>query len=118
LTGRPRGDLDRAEENRLVSADLASVINAVLSAPFVRTASVGLDQKGSLEYRVGTCFAPNLCFDTTTVSDDTETRLRARFSLSIGDDLVCEGTLRRSEGGARTDDDAYEARCRYRIPLE
>ena len=81
ITGKPRGDLDRAQESRVVSADLANVINTVLSAPFVRTASVGVDQKGNLEYRLGTCFAPNLCFDTTTVSDDTETTLRAKFSL-------------------------------------
>lgn len=119
ITGKPRGDLDRAQESRVVSADLAGFINAVLSAPFVRTASVGLDQKGGLEYRVGTCFAPNLCFDTTTVSDDTETTLRAKFSLSIGDDVVCEGTLKRSDTGATTtSQETYEARCRYRIPLE
>jgi len=118
ITGKPRGDLDRAQESRVVSADLANVINTVLSAPFVRTASVGVDQKGGLEYRVGTCFAPNLCFDTTTVSDDTETTLRAKFSLSIGDDVVCEGTLRRSDTGATTAQETYEARCRYRIPLE
>lgn len=119
ITGKPRGDLDRAQQSRVVSADLAGFINAVLSAPFVRTASVGLDQKGGLEYRVGTCFAPNLCFDTTTVSDDTETTLRAKFSLSIGDDVVCEGTLKRSDTGATTtSQETYEARCRYRIPLE
>jgi len=118
ITGKPRGDLDRAQESRVVSADLANVINTVLSAPFVRTASVGVDQKGGLEYRVGTCFAPNLCFDTTTVSDDTETTLRAKFSLSIGDDVVCEGTLKRSDTGATTSQETYEARCRYRIPLE
>ncbi len=118
ITGKPRGDLDRAQESRVVSADLANVINTVLSAPFVRTASVGVDQKGNLEYRLGTCFAPNLCFDTTTVSDDTETTLRAKFSLSIGDDVVCEGTLKRSDTGATTAQETYEARCRYRIPLE
>lgn len=118
ITGKPRGDLDRAQESRVVSADLANVINTVLSAPFVRTASVGVDQKGGLEYRVGTCFAPNLCFDTTTVSDDTETTLRAKFSLAIGDDVVCEGTLKRSDTGATTAQETYEARCRYRIPLD
>ncbi len=117
LTGKPRNDIDRAQESRLVSADLSNVINTILAAPFVRRASVGLDQKGGLEYRVGTCFAPNLCFDTTTISDDTETTLRARFSLSIGDDVVCEGTLRRSDG-VTTTEETYEARCRYRIPLE
>ena len=104
--------------SRVVSADLANVINTVLSAPFVRTASVGVDQKGGFEYRVGTCFAPNLCFDTTTLSDDTETTLRAKFSLSIGDDVVCEGTLKRSDTGATSAQETYQARCRYRIPLE
>lgn len=118
ITGKPRGDLDRAQESQLVSADLANVINTVLSAPFVRRASVGVDQKGGLEYRVGTCFAPGLCFDTTTVSDDTETTLRAKFSLAIGDDVVCEGTLKRSDGAATATQDTYQARCRYRIPLE
>lgn len=118
ITGKPRGDLDRAQESRVVSADLANVINTVLSAPFVRTASVGVDQKGGFEYRVGTCFAPNLCFDTTTLSDDTETTLRAKFSLSIGDDVVCEGTLKRSDTGATSAQETYQARCRYRIPLE
>lgn len=118
ITGKPRGDLDRAQESQLVSADLATVINDVLSAPFVRRASVGVDQKGGLEYRLGTCFAPGLCFDTTTVSDDTETTLRAKFSLAIGDDVVCEGTLRRSDGAATSTQDTYQARCRYRIPLE
>lgn len=118
ITGKPRGDLDRAQESQLVSADLATVINNVFSAPFVRRASVGVDQKGGLEYRLGTCFAPGLCFDTTTVSDDTETTLRAKFSLAIGDDVVCEGTLRRSDGAATSTQDTYQARCRYRIPLE
>lgn len=118
ITGKPRGDLDRAQESQLVSADLANVINNVFSAPFVRRASVGVDQKGGLEYRLGTCFAPGLCFDTTTVSDDTETTLRAKFSLAIGDDVVCEGTLRRSDGAATSTQDTYQARCRYRIPLE
>lgn len=118
ITGKPRGDLDRAQESQLVSADLATVINDVFSAPFVRRASVGVDQKGGLEYRLGTCFAPGLCFDTTTVSDDTETTLRAKFSLAIGDDVVCEGTLRRSDGAATSTQDTYQARCRYRIPLE
>lgn len=118
ITGKPRGDLDRAQESQLVSADLATVINNVFSAPFVRRASVGVDQRGGLEYRLGTCFAPGLCFDTTTVSDDTETTLRAKFSLAIGDDVVCEGTLRRSDGAATSTQDTYQARCRYRIPLE
>ncbi len=117
LTGKPRGDLDRAQESRVVSADLAAVINGVLSAPFVKTASVGVGQKGAMEYRVGTCFAPNLCFDTTTVADDTETSLRARFSLALGDNLVCEGTLRRSDAATTTNQQTYQARCRYRIPL-
>jgi hypothetical protein len=117
LTGKPRGDLDRAQESRVVSADLAGVINGLLSAPFVRTASVGVGQKGAMEYRVGTCFAPNLCFDTTTVADDTETTLRARFSLLLGDNLVCEGTLRRSDAATTTNQQTYQARCRYRIPL-
>lgn len=117
LTGKPRGDLDRAQESRVVSADLAAVINGVLSAPFVKTASVGVGQKGAMEYRVGTCFATNLCFDTTTVADDTETSLRARFSLALGDNLVCEGTLRRSDAATTTNQQTYQARCRYRIPL-
>jgi len=117
LTGKPRGDLDRAQESRVVSADLAAVINGVLSAPFVKTASVGVGQKGAMEYRVGTCFAANLCFDTTTVAADAETTLRARFSLLLGDNLVCEGTLRRSDAATTTNQQTYQARCRYRIPL-
>ncbi len=117
LTGKPRGDLDRAEESRVVSADLATVLNGVLAAPFLRTASVGVGQKGALEYRVGTCLAPNLCFDTTTIAADTETTLRARFSLALGDQLVCEGTLRRSDANTTTNQQTYQARCRYRVPL-
>ncbi len=117
ITGKPRGDLDRAEESRVVSADLATVLNGVLAAPFLRTASVGVGQKGALEYRVGTCLAPNLCFDTTTIAADSETTLRARFSLALGDQLVCEGMLRRSDATTATNQQTYQARCRYRIPL-
>jgi hypothetical protein len=117
LTGKPRGDLDRAEESRVVSADLATVLNSVLASPFLRTASVGVGQRGALEYRVGTCLAPNLCFDTTTVAGESETTLRARFSLALGDQLVCEGTLRRSDTTTTTNQQTYQARCRYRLPL-
>ena len=66
--------------------------------------------------RSSTCFAPNLCVDTTTVSDDTETTLRAKFSLSIGDDFDCEGTLRRRGASATSSEETYEALCRYRLP--
>ncbi|MCC6621267.1 MAG: translocation/assembly module TamB domain-containing protein [Deltaproteobacteria bacterium] len=118
LTGKPRGDLDRAQESRVVSADIATFLNTVFAAPFVKTASIAVSQQGALEYRVGTCFAPNLCFDTTTVAAETETTLRARFSLNIGDDLVCEGALRRSDASTTSAQETYEARCRYRIPLE
>jgi len=118
LTGKPRGDLDRAQESRVVSADIATFLNTVFAAPFVKTASIAVGQQGALEYRLGTCFAPNLCFDTTTVSAETETTLRAKFSLTIGDDLVCEGALRRSDASTTSSQETYEARCRYRIPLE
>jgi hypothetical protein len=118
LTGKPRGDLDRAQESRIVGADLATFLNNVFSAPFVKTASIAVGQQGAVETRLGTCFAPNLCFDTTTVSADTETTLKAKFSLSIGDDTVCEGALRRSDASTTTLQETYEARCRYRIPLE
>ncbi|MFO0749582.1 MAG: translocation/assembly module TamB domain-containing protein [Myxococcota bacterium] len=118
LTGKPRGDLDRAQESRVFSADLANVLNTVFKAPFVKTASVAVGQQGNLEYRLGTCFAPNLCFDTTTVNSDAETTLKAKFSLTIGDNLVCEGTLSRSDVATTTLQETYEARCRYRIPLE
>jgi hypothetical protein len=94
------------------------VLNTVFAAPFVKTASVGVGQAGSLEYRVGTCFAPNLCLDTTTVSADTETTVRAKLSFTLGDNLVCEGTLRRSDTTTSANQKTYEARCRYRIPLE
>ena len=118
ITGKPRSELDRAQESGVVSADLANVLNAVFASPFVKTASVGVGQAGSLEYRVGTCFAPNLCLDTTTVAADTETTIRAKLSFTLGDNLVCEGTLRRSDTATSANQKTYEARCRYRIPLE
>ena len=119
LTGRPRRELDRSTGSSVVTADLAAIFNDVLKAPFVRTAAVGLSREGDLRADVGTCFGPDLCFSTTAVQETTETTLRARFRLHLGDDLTCDGTLRRSDTAATTStEETYEARCRYRIPLD
>ncbi len=118
LTGKPRrNDLDRSRSDRVITADLAETLNDVLKSPFLRTASVGLNVRGDQEYTVGTCFSPDLCFRGTAVRETTETRLQARFRLQLGDNLTCDGTLRRSDAATSTED-SYRARCRYRIPLD
>ncbi|TNF26655.1 MAG: hypothetical protein EP329_20895 [Deltaproteobacteria bacterium] len=120
LTGRPRRELDRSTGTAVFTTDLAAVLNDVLKAPFIRTAAVGLSPGGDLRADVGTCFGRDLCFTTTAVQETTETTLRARFRLHLGDDLTCDGTLRRSDTAVTTTatQEKYEARCRYRIPLD
>jgi|GEM_PF-1598319 len=119
LTGRPQRELDRSTGISVVTTDLAAILNDVLKAPFIRTAAVGLSPGGDLRADVGTCFGRDLCFSTTAVQETTETTLRARFRLHLGDDLTCDGTLRRSDTTLTTaTQEKYEARCRYRIPLD
>jgi len=120
ITGRPRRDLDRATGASLVTADIAGVLSDILQAPFVRTVAVGLGREGDLRADVATCFGRDLCFTTSAVQEPTETTLRARFRLRLGDALTCDGTLRRSDAIRRraSSGENYEARCRYRIPLD
>ncbi|MCA9517745.1 MAG: translocation/assembly module TamB domain-containing protein [Myxococcales bacterium] len=120
LTGRPRRELDRASGASLFTADLAGLVNEALKSPFVKTVSVGLGAEGDVRADVGTCFGPDLCITGTAVQETTETTLRARFRLRLGDDVTCDGTLRRSDTSTRStvSNETYEARCRYRIPLE
>lgn len=120
LTGRPRRELDRATGASLFTADLAGIVNEALKSAFVRTVAVGFGPEGDVRADVGTCFGPDLCITGTAVQETTETTLRARFRLRLGDDVTCDGTLRRSDTSTRRSvtDETYEARCRYRIPLD
>lgn len=119
LTGRPRRELDRSQGYSLVAADLGDFFRNVLKAPFVQTASVGVGPQGDVRTRIGTCFGKDLCFRGTAVQETTETEVKAGFTLQLGDDLICDGTARRRDATTTLDsDETYEARCRYRIPLD
>ena len=119
FTGKPRADDVAAREDNLFSLDIGRFFNALLAAPFVDAVNFGLTQEGFVDTEVITRFGRDLRLRTRAVQEaGNATRLNARFQFHISDSVVLEGSVDRTTGSSTTAADTYEARIKYRIPLD
>ncbi len=117
LTGRPRDDGGQVQDALGVSYDFGDLLTNIIKAPLFEALNVrvGSDLTVSTDLRSRLGRAMEL--RTQVVQDPTETRVSAGFDFEIADSLTLEGRLQRTE---RSDNptQAYEARLKYRIPLD
>jgi len=119
FTGKPRAEDVAAREDNLFSLDVGRFFNALLAAPFVDAVNFGLTQEGFVDTEVITRFGRDLRLRTRAVQEaGNATRLNARFQFHISDSIVLEGSVDRTTGTSTTAADTYEARIKYRIPLD
>ena len=116
LTGKPRG-VERSRDNELFSLDLAGLVSAILKAPFIDDVNVTLTQTGGTGIGLGTVFGRMLKLRTRAVQETTETRVSAGFEFRISDAISMEGRLLRIDS-TTSPSQTYEARLKYRIPLD
>ena len=95
-------------------------VNKLLKAPFVDAVKLGLTQEGFVDTQIVTKFGRDVSLRTRAVQEAGDsTRLSARFEFRLTDDIVLEGRAVRSTGNDFTNaNERYEARIKYRIPLD
>lgn len=120
VTGKPLQDQTSAFEDNLFSFDLGSFVNRLLKAPFVDAVRLGLTQEGFVDTQIVTKFGRDVSLRTRAVQEAGDsTRLSARFEFRLTDNVVLEGRAIRSTGNDFVNNnDRYEARIKYRIPLD
>ncbi len=120
VTGKPLRDTASAREDTLFSFDFGNFVNKLLKAPFVDAVKLGLTQEGFVDTQIVTKFGRDVSLRTRAVQEAGDsTRLSARFEFRLTDDIVLEGRAVRSTGNDFTNaNERYEARIKYRIPLD
>lgn len=117
LTGRPRDDGGQVQDALGVSYDFGELLTNIIKAPLFEALNVrvGSDLTVSTDLRSRLGRAMEL--RTRVVQDPTETRVSAGFDFEIADSLTLEGRLQRTER-SENPTQTYEARLKYRIPLD
>ncbi len=104
----------------LVTEDMTNLVTNLLLSPFVDAIRFGISPSGGMNAEVEAHLGSRLRFETQVLQETGGSRYRAGFQVRLTDRLFLEGRMRAveqstdpSEVGRR-----YEAKLRYRIPIE
>lgn len=116
LTGRPRDESGSIKDRVGLSVDLGRLVNDIIKSPIVEALNITVGAESvttRMIYRLGRAVR----LKTRVVQEATETRVSAGFTFQLSDSLSLEGALQRTDRSANPTQ-TYEARFKYRIPLE
>lgn len=104
----------------LVTEDMTNLVTNLFLSPFVDAIRFGVSPSGGVSAEVEAHLGSRLRFETEVLQETGGSRYRAGFQVRLTDRLFLEGRMRAveqstdpSEVGRR-----YEAKLRYRIPIE
>lgn len=104
----------------LVTEDMTNLVTNLFLSPFVDAIRFGVSPSGGVNAEVEAHLGSRLRFETQVLQETGGSRYRAGFQVRLTDRLFLEGRMRAveqstdpSEVGRR-----YEAKLRYRIPIE
>ena len=117
LTGSPRTESASLQDSLGISFDFSQFISSVLKAPFVEAFKARVGPQGTVTTQIVTEFGRAVQLHTKVTQAATETRVRAGFQFQLSDNLSLEGTLQRTDR-AQNPTQTYEARFKYRIPID
>lgn len=116
LTGRPRDESGSIQDRVGLSVDFGRLVNDIIKSPIVEALNITVGAESvttRMIYRLGRAVR----LKTRVVQEATETRVSAGFTFQLSDALSLEGALQRTDRSANPTQ-TYEARFKYRIPLE
>lgn len=116
LTGRPRDESGSIKDRVGLSVDFGRLVNDIIKSPIVEALNITVGAESvttRMIYRLGRAVR----LKTRVVQEATETRVSAGFTFQLSDSLSLEGALQRTDRSANPTQ-TYEARFKYRIPLE
>jgi hypothetical protein len=121
-TGLPpgQGDSEASEGGGTVSLfadEVASVLAQTLLGVIIDDVKVGVGLQGSLDWQLRKTFGRNLRVSVAGSQGTTGQRVQPRFEFRISEHLSLEGSLRYQEA-EQSSGQTYEAKLRYRIPLD
>ena len=117
LTGSPRTESASLQDSLGISFDFSQFLSSVLKAPFFEAFKARVGPQGTVTTQIVTEFGRAVQLHTKVTQAATETRVRAGFQFQLSDNLSLEGTLQRTDR-AQNPTQTYEARFKYRIPID
>jgi hypothetical protein len=116
--GAPGDEASRGGAMVNIFADqLASLLAGTLLGVFIDTVNVGISLTGGLDWQLRKSFGKNLRVSVAGFQDATGQRVEPRFELRITERLSLEGSMR-YQNLEQFSGQTYEAKLRYRIPLD
>ena len=117
LTGSPRSESASLQDSLGISFDFKVLLSSLLKAPFFEAFKARVGPQGTVTTQIVTEFGRAVQLHTKVTQAATETRVRAGFQFQLSDNLSLEGTLQRTDR-AQNPTQTYEARFKYRIPID
>jgi len=117
LTGSPRDESTSLQDSLGISFDFSEFLSGVLKAPFFEAFKARVGPQGTVTTKIVTEFGRAVQLHTKVTQAASETRVRAGFQFQLSDNLSLEGTLQRTDH-AQNPTQTYEARFKYRIPID
>lgn len=119
LTGKPLAEGAESRDDNLFSFDVGSFVDRLLKAPFDYSVFVGSTLDLGFDIELYTRFGRDFSLRTRATQESTDsTRLTAGFQFKLSDDILLEGTVDRTTATTTTATETYEAKLKYRIPLD
>lgn len=124
LTGSTRRELAEGRTSvfdlGLVTEDVTNLVTNLLLSPFVDAIRFGVSPSGGVSAEVQAHLGSRVRFETQVLQEQTGSRYRAGFHVRLTSRLYLEGKMRAVEQSLDPSEVGrhYEAKLRYRIPLE
>ncbi|MCB9727769.1 MAG: translocation/assembly module TamB domain-containing protein [Deltaproteobacteria bacterium] len=117
LTGRPKDEAASSQGGLSLRYDFGDALARVLQSPIIDTFSVEVGADASVTAEVASALGHAARLRTRVAQEAEETRVTAGFRFQITDSLSIEGNLQRVQNSTNPSQ-TYEARFKYRIPLD
>lgn len=117
LTGRPSDQSANIQDALGFSYDFGDLLRDVLKSPFFEAFKARVGPQGQISTEILTRLGRAVQLRTKVTQDSDETRVKAGFSFELYDRLTLEGALQRTDR-SQNPTQTYEARLKYRIPLD
>jgi hypothetical protein len=117
LEGRSGGTQSDISIN-LFTDDVAGAVSKLLLAPFVDAVSLGFTQQGGFQAEAATKIGRALSVTTRVTQNATTSDYSAGFQFKITDRLSLEGRMKLYQEPDKPQQQTYEGKFRYLIPLE
>ncbi|MGM0574897.1 MAG: translocation/assembly module TamB domain-containing protein [Myxococcota bacterium] len=117
LTGRPRDEASESLEGFGFQYDFGNALQGILESPIIEALRVRVGADQSVTTELVNQLGRVVRLRTRVVQETEETRVTAGFRFQITDRLSLEGNLQRVEN-ATNPTQTYQARFKYRIPLD